>query len=219
MMSLGCTERQPTSGQWRISTLWHTFLRLFTANVHTVPDDPTGEMPDDGARWGRDCLLSSSLSWFVTARRSRHRKVRCLRRTGYASGVLTLCRRKRLPRRRLLAAVSSSFSQTLDPAKRQNRSGKNHRRRTTLHIETVETRQRNMDHGSSPRLYAARSRSISSTSPPKLKSSGCVRAHSNLAFCHISNGGTPSQLIQSSPRNVSSSTGGPSTGGLRCIAI
>jgi hypothetical protein len=41
-----------------------------------------------------------------------------------ASGVLTLCRRKRLPRRRPLAAVSSSFSQTLDPAKRQNRSGK-----------------------------------------------------------------------------------------------
>jgi hypothetical protein len=49
--------------------------------------------------------------------------------TGYpASGVLTLCRRKRLPHRRPLAAVSSSFSQTLDPAKRQNRSGKNHRR-------------------------------------------------------------------------------------------
>ena len=86
-----------------------------------------------------------------------------------ASGVLTLCRRKRLPRRRLLAAVSSSFSQTLDPAKRQNRSGKIIEGAPRCILQTVETRQRNMDHGSSPRLYAARSRSISSTSPPKLK--------------------------------------------------
>jgi len=39
-----------------------------------------------------------------------------------------------------------------------------------------------MDYGSSPRLYETRSRSMSSTSPPKLKSSGCAHAHSKRAI-------------------------------------
>jgi hypothetical protein len=98
-------------------------------------------------------------------------------------------------------------------------SGQNPLRRTTLHSRDGRNRQRNMHHGSSPRLYATLSRSKSKTSPPKRKSFGCAFAHTNRAICHLSNGGTPSSLIQSSPRNVSSSIGGPSTSGRRCTAI
>jgi hypothetical protein len=65
----------------------------------------------------------------------------------------------------------SSFSQTLE-----TRSGKIVRPKSSKahHAAYRDGRNpsRNMDHGSSPRLYTTRSRSISSTSPPKLKSSG-----------------------------------------------
>src|SRR4051812_31678759 len=39
------------------------------------------------------------------------------------------------------------------------------------------------------------------------------------ALCYLSNAGTPSSLIQSSPRNTCSSSGGPSPCGRRCTAI
>jgi hypothetical protein len=67
-----------------------------------------------------------------------------------------------------------------------------------------------MDHGSSPRLYETRSRSMSSTSPPKLKSFGCAHAHSKRAINQAQYG--QSSGNQSSGRNSNNSSGGSYAG-------
>jgi hypothetical protein len=175
-------------------------------NFGTVPDDPTGEMPDDGARCGRDCYRALASGWSVTAHRSRHRKGSLFAALAASLKCPGLMSAREAAPTSTPADVSSSFSQTPE-----TRSAKIVRKipkgAPGCIVETVETRQRNMRHGSRPRLYAARSRSMSSTSPPKLKSSGCAFAHSNRALCHLSSGGTPSSLIQSSPRNTNNSAG------------
>jgi hypothetical protein len=107
---------------------------------------------------------------------------------------------------RMYPAVSVKRSKT---KKRQNRPGEILKGAPRCMVETVETRQRNTDHGCRPRLYTTRSRSISSTSPPKLKSSRCLRAYSNLAINQASNGELCD--IQSSGRNTNNSSGAHST--------
>ena len=149
-------------------------------NFGSVPDDPTGDMPDDG------CLLRAGLYRALASVGLSQRtapgvaKVRSSPPWLPASSVLALCRRERLPRHRPLR-MYPAVSVKRSKQEAGNSSGQNPLRRTTLQVETVETRQRNMHHGSRPRLYAALSRSSSKTSPPKLKSSGCAFAHSNRA--------------------------------------
>ena len=186
-------------------------------NFGTVPDDPTGEMPDDGARCGRDCYRALASGWSVTAHRSRHRKGSLFAALAASLKCPSLMSAREAAPTSTPADVSSSFSQTLETTSGklvQAKSSKAHHAAS----RDGRTRQLNMHHGSRPRLYAALSRSRSKTSPPKRKSSGCAFAHSNRALCHLSSGGTPSSLIHSSPRKHNNSGGGPSTGGLRRLA-
>jgi len=88
-------------------------------NFGTVPDDPTGEMPDAGARCGRDCYRALASGWSVTAHRSRHRKGSLFAALAASLKCPSLMSAREAAPTSTPADVSSSFSQTLE-----TRSGK-----------------------------------------------------------------------------------------------
>jgi hypothetical protein len=133
-------------------------LRLFAARrFGTVPDDPTGEMPDDGACCGRECLSSSSLSFCVAARRrvsghapltSQRSILRCPCYPHQGIPKLISVREAATPP---TPAVYPAVSVKHSKQETAESSGRNPQRPTTLHVETVEAINE-YDHGSSPRL-------------------------------------------------------------------
>ena len=72
----------------------------------------------------------------------------------------------------VLAAVQVWVPRALRHRRKANRPAEILKAHHATKSRWSKTCQRTMDHGSSPRLYATRSRSMSSTSPPREKSSG-----------------------------------------------